>query len=225
MQKIESLLPFATPMNLNREKGGEKGLLLVYCGVDGSGKSSAIKTSQEDLNRRGISHVVFKSHVGDAPYWESTMLSKHQLEEDGVDWPADADRVLQVAEFLANVRYVLPQLLTQYAVVLSDRYDVAKLVYARIRHNGKIGTAEQMLRLAKDIPQPNVFFFFKISPEIADKRIELRVKNASGTRDWKENYTTLIQAMQWYTYFFSQKDKVSRTIEIDSDREFNEVQK
>ena len=82
-----------------------------------------------------------------------------------------------------------------------------------------------MLRLAKDIPQPNVFFFFKISPEIADKRIELRVKNASGTRDWKENYTTLIQAMQWYTYFFSQKDKVSRTIEIDSDREFNEVQK
>jgi len=215
--KIKTLLPSGTEATVSDNQNKE-GLLVVFCGVDGAGKTSAIQAFCQEMESRGISHALFRNHVGDALYWRSTMRSKEQVIKAGLGWPADVDRVLQAAEFLANTRFVLPHLLVQNSVVVSDRYDVAKLVYARVKHRGGIGTAERMLTLAQDIPRPDVIFYLSVSAQTASDRISRRIALGGKQRDWKERREIIEKALYWYDFFLNQPTRSEVVMRIETER-------
>jgi len=195
----------------------KKGILVVFCGIDGSGKTTLINAIQQEFEFFGISSAIFTNHAGSAsPYWQSTMLSRKQLEDANVPISADVDRALQATEFLAYARNVLPNLLSEYSVVLSDGYDISKMVYARVKLNGKVGTAENLLKLATDITQPNLLLYLDVSPETA----MLRVQSRSNQREWNENLDVMRQAISYFDLFISQR---SYSRKVDAEKSLDKV--
>ncbi|MEG4423664.1 MULTISPECIES: dTMP kinase [unclassified Microcoleus] len=194
-----------------------KGMLVVFCGIDGSGKTTLINAIQQEFEHLGISSVIFTNHAGSAsPYWQSIMLSWKQLEAANLSMSEDADRTLQTAEFLAYARHVLPNLLSQYSVVLSDGYDISKIVYAKVKLNGKVGTAENLLKLATDITQPDILLYLDVSPETA----MLRVRSRSKRREWNENLDVMRQAINYFQFFISQR---SYSRKVDAEKPLDKV--
>jgi thymidylate kinase len=144
------------------------------------------------------------------------MLSRKQLEDANVPMSADVDRALQATEFLAYARNVLPNLISEYSVVLSDGYDISKMVYARVKLNGKVGTAENLLKLATDIIQPDLLLYLDVSPETA----MLRVQSRSKQREWNENLDVMRQAISYFHLFISQR---SYSRKIDAEKPLDKV--
>ena len=191
-----ALLPLANKIE-SAETEPKSGLLVVVEGVDGSGKTTFCDNLCAKLASNGITATVFRNFI-EGPFWSSTMKSKAQMVEATESWPKDLDRGIQILAFLAHVRTELPILLQQYDIVLADRYTLAKLVSCRIAYDGNIGSAERLLELAVDIPQPDVTFFLRIDPNIANTRIEERLKSGGRARDWRENINYLEKACLWY---------------------------
>ena len=214
--RAEKILP-GDDLATKHETTGRKGLLVVFCGIDGSGKTTLVNAVQQELDHLGISSMVFTNHAGSAsPYWQSTMLSRRQLEDANIPMPEDVDRTLQATEFLAYARYVLPKLLSQYEIVLSDGYDISKMVYARVKLNGEVGTAENLLKLATDIVQPDLLLYLDVAPETAMIRIHSRGK----PREWNENLDVMRQAISYFHLFMGQR---SYSRKVDAEKSLNEV--
>ncbi len=218
MNSIEKILP-ADEHSEDENYFLKKGFLIAFCGVDGSGKTTLIRAVQQELESLEISSVVFTNHAGSASaYWQSTMLSKKQLNNAGLPISDDVDRTLQAAEFLAYARHVLPRLLSQYQVVLSDSYDISKITYARVKLDGKSGTAETMLTLATDINQPDLLIYLDVSPETAMSRIRSR----GNPEEWNENLAVINKAIQYFHALLAQRDY---SVEVNAEKSLDEVKR
>lgn len=216
MNSIERILP-ADEYREDKSYCSQKGVLIAFCGVDGSGKTTLIRAVQQELENLGISSVVFTNHAGStSAYWQSTMLSKKQLNHARLSIPDDVDRTLQAAEFLAYARHVLPRLLSQHQVVLSDGYDISKITYARVRLDGKSGTAETMLTLATDINQPDLLIYLDVSPETAMHRIRSR----GNPEEWNENLSVINKAIHYFHILLAQRDY---SVAVDAEKSLDEV--
>jgi|GEM_PF-2434782 len=218
MNNIEKILP-ADEHREDENYCSKKGFLIAFCGVDGSGKTTLIRAVQQELENLGISSVVFTNHAGSASaYWQSTMLSKKQLNHAGLSIPDDVDRTLQTAEFLAYARHVLPRLLSQHQVILSDGYDISKITYARVKLDGKSGTAETMLTLATDINQPDLLIYLDVSPETAMNRIRSR----GNPEEWNENLGVINKAIHYFYILLTQRDY---SVKVDAEKSLDEVKR
>lgn len=175
------------------------GVFVAVEGVDGSGKTTLVKSLQASFTDLGISSVIFKNHIGlKSIFWESYSKSRKQLEKAGLSIAPDAARTLQTAEFLTFARNLLPQLLKTHRIVFADRYLVAKKVDSRVSLEGKIGSAEILLNAADDIRLPDLTIYLKTKPQTAWERIK-----AKKFKDWKESQEAISKAANYYDQILS----------------------
>lgn len=217
----EAILPLANRSEI-KEVLPERGRLVVVEGIDGAGKTSVIVNLQNTLKDRGMESAIFHNFT-EGPLWSSTMLSKRQALDSGHFWPADFDRGLQVAVYLAHVRYELIPLLQQYSVVISDRGALSKIALSRRAYGGRVGFAEMMLKNATDIPMPDLLIFLRVSPEEANRRIEERLKQGGRGRDWRENVTILSEAASRYEELLEEEPFKSYSVVIEANQPLSAV--
>ena len=154
------------------------GQLIAFSGIDGAGKTEVIRYVTADLHRKGISVATFLNHQPFSSYW--TFLKRFMVlyEERLGIFPYEIDRLFQAVELGVVAEEQLPSLLSQFQLVLSDRFVVDKIVYGRLR--GDMGIASVALATVQYIPTLTIFL--DVSVETARKRIDRR----GGPADWKE---------------------------------------
>lgn len=219
MSKFYSFLPEETSCEHRGTQNGKQGKLIALCGIDGSGKTSIANYLKRSLLRKGIAVTIFNNHAGSkSPYWQSVKISKDQLASNGTSLSPDCDHILQIFEFLSFCRFSLPYLMSKYQIVITDRYAWGRIVYGRIKAGKDNSLPEQVLRLANDIPTPEVTYLLKVPPKDAYNRVIQRGK----TLEWKEN----IEVMELADEIYAQtSDQIQNLVEINASGSIRSVGK
>jgi len=141
----------------------KRGKLIVFEGIDGSGKSTQLEHTATWLNGRGY-QVVKLHEPTDGPYGSilrASALSGRLSSED------ELDHFVQDRRW--NVENNIRPALNQGQVVLLDRY-----YFSSIAYQGARGLDPQDIRKRNEAvaPQPDLVLLFDLDPEIALARIE-----------------------------------------------------
>jgi dTMP kinase len=203
-------------------KYGRNGLLVVFEGIDGSGKTSAVKRLAEWLNEKDYSYISTK--------WNSSKLLSDVL------WKAKRKKLLTPMTFSLlhasdmHLRYqniILPAL-AKGKVVICDRYYYTSYVRDQIRD-----IPEDLLDIVyKDFRKPDLIFYLKVPVKVAVERLltdrgvgyyssgrDVGYK-AKGIEKTTEKYEE--DMVEWYEKIFKNEAHV---IELDCDRPLKEIAK
>lgn len=150
-------------------------LLVLFEGIDGSGKSSQVRRLGEALRRRGLA-VVETREPTDGTYGREIRRIAREGRELGAAG-ATHELELFIRDRREHVNRVVRPALAARAVVLQDRGFLSSVAY-----QGAAGLEPKTIRVRHDfIPRPDIIFLLDITPEEA-----LRRKAASrppGTTD------------------------------------------
>lgn len=172
------------------------GKLIAFTGLDCAGKTSSIRAIKVGLEQRAINAAIFENHSPFSAYWNVYKKIAKNCKQDDRLIPYEIDRFMQAFELCINCEEVLPQLLRDYNVVLSDRYIIDKIIYGQLR--GQQDLAENALATIQT--QPDFTLFLDVSVETAIKRIA----NKGGPEDWKEEPEMLKKAYAVYQTMLTQ---------------------
>ncbi len=169
-------------------------LRIAFCGIDGSGKSTAINSLFKELCSMNISSFIVK-----CPF-----ESKKLLRMSGIDLH-DSSNVVNIKRVAMAFEYVLfhnSLCLGDYSVVLYDRHTIC---YELLNECDSI-PLEYSLILKKIyglVPTPDIYIYCDISPNIAVDRI----KDRGDYNDKEDNIAILKRLKVMYDDFFD-KTKV-----------------
>ncbi len=145
-----------------------KGLLVVFEGIDGSGKSTQAGLLMEWLKKKGFDVVYFREPS--TSRW-GRMIKKKALLADSLSPQEELD--LFIKDRRANVRKNLKPALNKKKFVILDRY-----YYSTIAYQGAKGIDKELIeRMNEEFAvQPDMVFVLDIDPEKGLARIENRRK-------------------------------------------------
>lgn len=143
-----------------REPG--KGLLIVFEGIDGTGKSTQLELLAEELRRRGYP-VVATREPTDGPYGQSI----RRLYRDRAGSSPAEELQLFIEDRRQHVREVLEPALESGHIVLCDRYVLSTAAY-----QGANGfTVKEILERNSFAPEPDLALLFHAPLALGISRI------------------------------------------------------
>lgn len=166
---------------------GKQGLLLVFEGIDGSGKSTQARLLYETLLRKGIKAVLTKEPT-DGPFGKK-LRQLAQQGRDEISLQEEYDLFMQDrAEHVE--KELIPQL-DQGAVVVCDRY-----FYSTMAYQGALGMDPETIYAenARRFPTPDKIFYITVSPTIGRSRITSGRKETPNLFE-KEAYLKKVAAL------------------------------
>src|SRR5690606_38076620 len=142
-------------------------MLIVFEGLDGSGKTSLIQLTKERLQQRLDIEVHTTSELGRKEWWSTgartaVMAARNQQEQLNIIIDAR----------LTHWENVLQQLLADDQVVLMDRYLLSTMAYqscATISYSWLLGRHN-----ALGLPRPDLTFYLDLPVDTALQRLEHR---------------------------------------------------
>jgi dTMP kinase len=145
-----------------------KGILVVFEGIDGSGKSTQAHLLMEWLKKKGFDVVYFREPS--TSRW-GRMVKKKALVADSLSPEEELD--LFIKDRRANVRKNLIPALNKKKFVILDRY-----YYSTIAYQGAKGIDMEMIKRMNEefVVQPDMVFVLDIDSEKGLARIENRRK-------------------------------------------------
>ncbi len=146
----------------------QKGILIVFEGIDGSGKSTQAEILLERLQEEDFDAVYFREPSKGK--W-GRKIKKKALHADSLTPEEELD--LFVKDRRENVEKNLKPALKKKKVVILDRY-----YYSTIAYQGAKGIDEKLIRRMNEefVVEPNLVFIFDIDPQKGLERIENRKK-------------------------------------------------
>ncbi|MEE9218790.1 MAG: dTMP kinase [Acidobacteriota bacterium] len=153
----------------------KKGLFITFEGIEGSGKSTQIRTLAAYLRRRGIDVLVTRE-PGGTPAAEQI---RRALLRPGARWPPVAELLLVNATRALHVEQVLRPALRRGTWVLCDRFTDATLAYQGYGRGVPLATARAINRMATGGLAPDRTLVFDLAPSRALRRARRRRRNAS----------------------------------------------
>ena len=146
----------------------QKGILIVFEGIDGSGKSTQAKILLERLQEEDFDAVYFREPSKGK--W-GRKIKKKALHPDSLSPEEELD--LFQKDRRENVEKNLKPALKKKRVVILDRY-----YYSNIAYQGAKGIDEKLIRRMNEefIVEPDLVFIFDIDPQKGLERIENRKK-------------------------------------------------
>jgi dTMP kinase len=146
---------------MDKVAGRENGILIAFEGPDGSGKSTQLKLLKEWLIAQG--HDVLTTKWKSAPAIAPIIKARKQARTLG---PEDYC-LLHAADFLFRMENVIRPALKQCKIVLCDRY-----FFTALARDGARGLSKRWIQsLFEPILQPDLVFYFSVSPETCLRRI------------------------------------------------------
>lgn len=146
----------------------KKGILIVFEGIDGSGKSTQAEILLERLQEEDFDAVYFREPSKGK--W-GRKIKKKALHSDSLSPEEELD--LFQKDRRENVEKNLKPALKKKRVVILDRY-----YYSTIAYQGAKGIDEKMIRRMNEefVVEPDLVFIFDIDPQKGLERIENRKK-------------------------------------------------
>ncbi len=141
---------------------GEKGLLIVFEGIDGTGKSTQLRLLADHLRRRRLPLLVTRE-PSDGPIGRrirQLFSRRHELSRQ-------QELKLFLDDRREHVEQVIAPALAAGQIVLCDRY-----YYSTAAYQGAAGgDPETILRLNGFAPRPDLVLLLELSPREAVRRI------------------------------------------------------
>jgi dTMP kinase len=140
---------------------GLPGRLVVFEGIDRSGRSTQIARLFEWLDGRGVDLV--KTDWSTSPHISKAI---HKAKAEGTLRPITFS-LFYAADFADRVANVIVPALERGEVVVADRY--VYTAFARdVARGADRGWLETLYRFA---PQPDVVFYLRVSPDVTQQRV------------------------------------------------------
>ena len=162
----------------------EKGLFIVFEGIDGSGKSSCMESVAQALeakNRKVIRTA------------EPTKDAIGLLIKSSTKFTAEAEALLFVAD-RAQHTHEIEKWLDEWNIVLCDRYYASTLAYQSANLEGNRTDMRWLEALNRRVAiKPDMTFLFDIDPEVGLERVESR-----GSKSRFENLNYLKEVRKRY---------------------------
>ncbi len=146
----------------------QKGILIVFEGIDGSGKSTQAEILLEKLQEEDFDAVYFREPSKGK--W-GRKIKKKALHPDSLSPEEELD--LFQKDRRENVEKNLKPALKKKRIVILDRY-----YYSTIAYQGAKGIDEKLIRRMNEefVVEPDLVFIFDIDPKKGLERIENRKK-------------------------------------------------
>jgi dTMP kinase len=146
----------------------EKGILIVFEGIDGSGKSTQAEILLKRLQEEDLEVVYFREPSKGK--W-GRKIKKKALHPDSLSPEEELDLFLK--DRRENVEKNLKPALQKRRIVILDRY-----YYSTIAYQGAKGIDEKLIRTMNEefVLEPDLVFIFDIAPQKGLERIENRKK-------------------------------------------------
>ena len=144
-----------------------RGKLIVFEGVEGSGKTSQINLCFSWLQSLNISVVMTREPGGT----DLGVQLRRLLLEAGNSIADKTELLLYAADRAQHVHHNLMPNLAKGAIILCDRYTDSTIAYQGWGRQMNIATIEQLNLLATDGLQSDLTILLDIDPEISLKRI------------------------------------------------------
>ena len=146
----------------------QKGILIVFEGIDGSGKSTQAEILLERLQEEDFDAVYFREPSKGK--W-GRKIKKKALHPDSLSPEEELD--LFQKDRRENVEKNLKPALKKKRIVILDRY-----YYSNIAYQGAKGIDEKLIRRMNEefVVEPDLVFIFDIDPKKGLERIENRKK-------------------------------------------------
>jgi thymidylate kinase len=156
---------------------GKAGLFLAVEGIDGAGKTTAVRVAAEVLRRRGRHAVAI---VRDEVPWRSPYAAGHMGALRELIWgePPDAPYLdlgdehwvyLQAAWYAACARCAVAPAVAEGAVVLADTWGYKFLAKLALRPPGQV-SFDAAWALFHSVPRPTVVVHLHADPAVAAAR-------------------------------------------------------
>lgn len=149
-----------------------KGSLIVFEGIDGSGKSFALKQFTDNLDKRNVDYVS-TSAIGSGGFGKK--LREMLVESKQRSLSSSVETLLFLAAIQAVVEDVISPNIDAGRHVVLDRYFYSTLVYQSIRaesHPSLLGLYTfNLLREIDNFPRPNHLIYMDITAEAAIQNI------------------------------------------------------
>ncbi len=165
----------------------EKGLFLVFEGIDGSGKSTQAQLLYETLVKKGIKALLTKEPT-DGPFGKK-LRQLAQKGRDEITLQEEYDLFMQ--DRAEHVEKELLQQLEQGAVVVCDRY-----FYSTMAYQGALGMDSEAIynENSSRFPTPDKVLCITVSPTTGRSRITSG-RNETPNLFEKEAYLTKVAAL------------------------------
>lgn len=149
----------------------DKGRLIVFEGIDGSGKTTQVERIHGYLRSRNIL-VSLLREPGGTPIGEAVrkiLLSKKE-HKGGIG--AEAEFLLFASARAELVRLVIEPLLAQGAVILLDRFGWSSIAYQGYGRGADIGFIRSVNHAVSGNATPDRVYLFDIDPATALSRVQ-----------------------------------------------------
>lgn len=147
-----------------------RGLFIVFEGIDASGKSTQVKALAHSLELEGHNvHVTAEPTSGPiGSLIRQAFSGRLTMDDRAIAALFVADRI----DHLTNERDGLLALLEAGVTVISDRYYLSSLAY----HSSDVGMAWvlEANSISTDLLRPDLTIYLDISPSVAAQRLEVR---------------------------------------------------
>ncbi len=186
----------------------QKGILIVFEGIDGSGKSTQAEILLKRLQEEDFDAVYFREPSKGK--W-GRKIKKKALHPDSLSPEEELDLFLK--DRRENVEKNLRPALQKRRIVILDRY-----YYSTIAYQGAKGIDEKLIRTMNEefVVEPDLVFIFDIDPKKGLERIENRKKKYRLFE--REDY--LVQVREIFRSF-----KGEKFVHIDALKSREEISK
>lgn len=143
----------------------KRGLLIVFEGIEGCGKSTQAGLFAGRLKAAGIRHVLTREPGGTAVGEQIRSLVLH-----GNDLPAQTELLLVLAARAAHVQQVIRPGLESGQIVVSDRYELSSLAYQGIGRGLGVERVTALNTFATGGLRPDLTLVFDVPVNLGEAR-------------------------------------------------------
>ncbi len=168
-----------------------EGIFLVFEGIDGSGKSNAVKNLAEHLRKKGYSVLI----TAEPSNGETGKKLRKALRNK--EMPEKERRGLFIEDRKEHLRDIITPALKKGSIVLCDRY-----IHSNFAYQGAGGeNTKKLEELNRFATKPDRTFYFDISVGDALKRVRQRSKTEKTTHTIYEKEDFLRKVQEIYELY------------------------
>lgn len=164
----------------------KKGILIIFEGIDGAGKSTQAQMLYEALARKGYPALITKEPTA-GPYGQKIREIARKGRE-GIT--AEEEHQLFLEDRREHVKNLLAPALADGKIVISDRY-----YFSNIAYQGALGLSPEKIREdnEKIAPRPDLIFLLEIQPPQGINRIRVSRPEANNLGYEQEAYLVRVK--------------------------------
>jgi dTMP kinase len=166
-------------------------MLIAFCGIDGSGKTTQLKRVQTELERMQFNVYTTKQPSNwyrSDPKVKQLMNSENDLDELLLRELA----LFSAADRLRHYQTEIQPKLDQGSIVLTDRYVYSAYAYFHARG---ISDMDWLININKFVPLPDITIFLDVPAEIAIERIIARNAESANKEELNKDRMNQIRGI------------------------------